>query len=75
MIPESVVLLTQVLELRQTLVDDRSLVALEIVLAHLLKCLLEGVQEVLDAALEIPTVLLTLDQDAVTGPCVMEGCA
>jgi hypothetical protein len=66
MIPEPVGFRRQALQFRQPLVDHGALVALEVLLAHVVQRLLERVEEVLDATLEILTFFLTLDEDAVT---------
>ena len=75
MIPESVVLLQEILQLGHALVDDSSLVALKLIFTHLIERLLKRVEEVLDAAFKIPAVLLALDENTVPSPDIMEARA
>lgn len=72
MIPEPVVFRREILEFRQALVDHGPLVTFKVVLAHLIQSRLKCVQEVFNPALQVPAVLFTLNQDAVSGPDIVE---
>ena len=62
--PQPAALLTQVLEVFQSLVDETDLVLLKVSLRHLLELLLEIDEEVVNALLEEGAVLLTLNKNA-----------
>ena len=62
--PQPAALLTQVLEVFQSLVDETDLVLLKVSLRHLLELLLEIDVEVVNALLEEGAVLLTLNKNA-----------
>jgi hypothetical protein len=65
-VPQPAALLTQILELLQSLVDKTNLVLLKVSFRHLLELLLEVDEEVVNALLKERAILLTLDENSET---------